>query len=145
MAVEAVSVLEKQAAKEGAGPGGRFFFFGFGYAGLWFWCAAAAGRPHAPIFMRQAGTSRGRCFQNFQAVKTGGMEAPSRHNVLFFRFLFWPQSFSVTQWASSASPAANASQSQGGVLLYRTCPFKGWWKEDKINWRTLLQFSAFLP
>ena len=55
MAVEAVSVPEKQAAKEEAGPGGRarpggrFFFFGFGYAGLWFWCAAAAGRPHAPI------------------------------------------------------------------------------------------------
>lgn len=135
----------KRGPEEGRGLAGGFSFSALDMPGFGF------GVPRQPadltllLFMRQAGTSRGRCFQNFQAVKTGGMEAPSRHNVLFFRFLFWPQSFSVTPWASSASPAANASQSQGGVLLYRTCPFKGWWKEDKINWRTLLQFSVFLP
>ena len=75
LAVEAVSVPEKQAAKEGAGPGGRarpggrFFFFGFGYAGLWFWCAAAAGRPHAPIIYAAGWDKPGPVLSEFSSGK----------------------------------------------------------------------------
>ena len=72
MAVKNVPVSEKKASKERArgleeerGPAGDFSFPALDMLGFGF------GVPRQPadltllLFMRRAGTSRGRCFQNF--------------------------------------------------------------------------------
>ena len=149
MAVEAVSVPESRplrrsgARRKGAARRADFSFR------LWIcWalvlCAAAASRPHAPIIYAAGWDKPGPVLSEFSA-KNRRMEAHPAIMCCFSVFFFGPKASCDAVSLLPQAPAANASQSQGGVLLYRTCPFKGWWKEDKINWRTLLQFSAFLP